>query len=174
MTTPTTRGSPPNSIVVMGVEGSGKTTVARALALALDVEFLDADSLHSAHNRAKMAAGEALSDADRLPWLQAVGERLLQAKVAERVVVIACSALKRGYRDLLRGYDADVIFVHLAGPIDVVRTRVAVRTHEFAGPSLLDSQYAQLEPLAGDEKGVTLDLRLRVEEIVASVIDHAA
>jgi gluconokinase len=162
----------PPSMVVMGVEGSGKTTVARAIADELQIDFLDADSLHSAKNRAKMAAGHALTDADRLPWLRTVGERLRLGNAEGRTLVVACSALKRRYRDLLRDYDANVVFIHLAGPIDVVRERVATRAHEFAGPSLLDSQYGQLEPLEADETGLTLDLSLPVDEIVSSAVDQ--
>jgi len=158
------------SMVVMGVEGSGKSTVARAIADTLRVDFLDADTLHSPVNRAKMAAGEALTDLDRLPWLRTIGERLAHENAEERALVVACSALKRQYRDLLRSYDADIVFIHLTGPIDVVRERVATRAHEFAGTSLLESQYTQLEPLEVDELGVSLDLRLPVEEIVSRVV----
>ncbi len=164
----------PPSVVVMGVEGSGKTTVARALADSLGAAFLDADSLHSRQNRQKMAAGRALSDEDRLPWLRSVGEELRRESARGHSVVVACSALKRRYRDFLRTYDADVVFLHLSGPIDVVRARIGARTHEFAGLALLDSQYEQLEPLENDERGMTVDLRLTPEEIVSKVRTHLA
>jgi gluconokinase len=158
------------SLVVMGVEGCGKTTVGQALAEALGLEFLDADTLHSMENRAKMATGEPLSDMDRLPWLRAVGARLEVARNEQRSLVVACSALRRRYRDLLREYDVAAFFLHLAGPIDVVRQRVAARHHEFASTSLLDSQYAQLEPLDADERGMTVDIRSSPDAIVNDVV----
>ncbi|MFC6085618.1 gluconokinase [Sphaerisporangium aureirubrum] len=139
----------------MGVSGSGKTTVGRALAARLGLPFADADDFHSPANVAKMAAGIPLQDADRLPWLRAVGEWL--AGRAGTGAVSACSALRRGYRDVLREAAPAVFFVHLHGDPEVVRRRVAGRQGHFMPASLVDSQYAALEPLEPDENGVVLD-----------------
>src|SRR5271170_2032917 len=105
------------AVVVMGVSGVGKSTIGLALAKQLDFEFLDADWLHSAHNLAKMSAGQSLTDEDRLPWLKAVGQRIQYIKSRGRGSITACSALKRSYRDILRIYVPDAFFVFLVGPI---------------------------------------------------------
>jgi gluconokinase len=158
------------AIVVMGVEGSGKSTVAHALAERLGYVYLDADWLHSTANREKMASGEPLDDDDRMPWLRAVGERMRDETDVGRGSATACSALKLAYRDVLRSYVPSAYFVYLAGPIDVVRARLAHRSHEFMPKSLLDSQYATLEPLGADEAGRTLDLRLSPDALVDAVV----
>jgi gluconokinase len=160
----------PHSIVVMGVEGSGKTTVGRALAQSVDFDFLDADWLHSPANRAKMAAGHSLDDADRVPWLHSVGQRIGELERTQPGVVTACSALKVSYRDVLRGYDAATYFVFLDGPEDVIVARVASRHHEFMPATLLASQFATLEPLTASELGVRVDVTLTPEEIVRDVV----
>jgi gluconokinase len=162
--------APVRAIVVMGVEGSGKSTVAHALAERLGFEYLDADWLHSVTNREKMATGEPLDDDDRMPWLRSVGERIRDVTDRGQGSATACSALKRAYRDALRSYVPRAYFVHLAGPIDVVRARLAHRTHEFMPPSLLDSQYATLEPLGAGEAGRTLDLRMSPDALVETVV----
>jgi len=143
-------------VVVMGVSGSGKSTVGRALAEARGVPFLDADDLHPEANVAKMTAGIPLTDEDRGPWLEAVG-----AWLAERSDgVVACSALKRAYRDVLRASAPDARFVHLAADRAVVAERISHRREggHFMPPSLLHSQYADLEPLGADELGLTIDV----------------
>ncbi len=150
----------------MGVTGSGKTTVAVALARRLGVPFGDADDFHSAANIAKMAAGVPLGDEDRWPWLRAIGEWL--ARHAATGAVASCSALKRAYRDALRERAPDVYFVHLHGDRETVRRRVASRTGHFMPASLVDSQYAALEPLEPGERGVVLDLAAPVDELVAA------
>jgi gluconokinase len=164
--------SDPLSILVMGVEGSGKSTVARALSDRLGAQYLDADWLHSPANRSKMALGLSLSDEDRIPWLRIVGERLKEESDRGRNVVVACSALKRSYRDLLRESVSELFFVFLDGPLEVVRSRVEGRTHEFMPTSLLTSQYATLEPLEPDERGLRIALQQSPEEEVDEIVAH--
>lgn len=155
-------------IVVMGVTGSGKSTVGEALARRLDVPYADADEFHSSANIAKMSAGTPLDDDDRLPWLQAIGAWL--AEHADTGAVVTCSALRRAYRDTLREQAPDVEFVHLDGDRDVVRRRVAGREEHFMPASLVDSQFATLEPLGADEHGFVLDLAAPVDDLVAAAI----
>ena len=161
-----------HSIVVMGVSGSGKTTVSEMLAHELGAQFIDADWLHSHNNLETMAAGQALSDEQRTPWLHAVGENLQEARDAQRDLVVACSALKRSYRNILRSYVSDVYFVFLDGTPALLATRVAARRHDFMPASLLDSQLASLEPLEPDELGVREDITLSPDLIVAEVISQ--
>jgi gluconokinase len=156
----------------MGVSGSGKTTVGRTMAEQWGDVFIESDELHTASDIHKMASGIALDDNDRWPWLRAVGEKLRDEAAAGRRTVTACSALKREYRDVLREYAATAFFVELDGPLDVVRERVLSRHHEFMPPSLLESQFATLEPLEADERGLRVDVTLRVEEII-NLVQHA-
>jgi gluconokinase len=155
-------------IVVMGVSGSGKTTVGRALAARLAVEYADADDFHPPANIAKMARGEPLDDDDRGPWLAGVASWL--ADHLDSGGVASCSALHRRYRDRLRADAPHVAFVHLAGPPDLVAARVAARKDHFMPASLVLSQYESLEPLAGDELGLTLRLDLPVDQLVADTV----
>lgn len=152
-------------IVVMGVSGSGKTTVGRALAEKLDVPFVDADDLHPRANIEKMAAGCPLDDADRAPWLDAVGRWLAKHPRG----VIACSALTRAYRDRIRTYAPDAWFVCLVGSKATIAQRIAIRSDHFMPTALLDSQIGLLQALEGDESGVVLDVELPVDDLVASV-----
>ena len=156
-------------LVVMGVSGSGKTTVGIALAAALGVPFRDADDLHPAANVAKMAAGIALTDDDRMPWLALVGAELA---VAPDGLVIACSALKKTYRRAILAAAPSVRFVFLDGSRELLESRVQLRVGHFMPASLLDSQLATLEPLAPGEPGVrvSLDEHLTVASIVAASI----
>ncbi|MFG3289520.1 gluconokinase [Streptomyces sp. NPDC048179] len=148
----------PRVVIVMGVSGSGKSTVGAGLARRLGVPFLEGDSLHSAANRAKMASGHPLDDADRRPWLEAVTEWIRATAAGGSGGVVACSALKHAYRDRFRGTGADVWFLYLALDHDVAARRLARRTGHFMPSALLDSQYATLDPLHPDEPGVTLDV----------------
>jgi gluconokinase len=156
-------------IVVMGVAGSGKTTIGSALAARLGLPYADADDFHPASNVAKMRAGRPLDDEDRGPWLQAVGAWLTAHADGG---VVSCSALRRGYRDLLRSYAPDVQFLHLAGDADVVTARVAARSDHFMPASLVSSQLELLEPLRADEAGMVADLARPADELVDELSDR--
>ena len=158
------------ALVVMGVSGCGKSTIGRLLAAHYVTEFIDADDLHPAVNKEKMAAGMPLDDDDRAPWLRAVGQAMADAVAAGTPPVVACSSLKRGYRDRLREAAPDAFFVHLDGTFDLLWDRVSHRAHEFMTPTLLRSQFATLEPLQPDERGATVSLQLTVDEIVRQTV----
>jgi fructuronate reductase len=154
------------AIVVMGVAGSGKTTVGKMLAARVGGAFLDADDLHPESNRLKMASGVPLTDDDRQPWLEGVGRHLSAPPDAERIMVIACSALRRRYRDTLRASAAGPVhFVYLAGSRQVLAERLIGRANHFMPPALLDSQLQTLEPLETDELGLRLDIALTPESL---------
>ena len=155
-------------IVVMGVSGSGKSTVGAALAQRLRVPFADADDFHPPANVAKMSSGEPLDDDDRYPWLEAIGEWLAAHPGGG---VMSCSALKRKYRDQLREHCGEIEFVHLYGPTEVIGKRQASRPGHFMPPSLLASQFKTLEPLEPDERGVTIDVDQNIDGIVDSYVD---
>lgn len=158
-------GQRPSSspLVIMGVSGTGKTVLGAQVAQALERPFVDADDLHSAANKAKMASGTPLDDDDRAPWLDSVAAEAGR----EPAPVIACSALKRSYRDLLRKAAPDLVFIHLDGPRDVIADHLARRDHEFMSPDLLDSQLATLEPLAVEEAHAVVD----VDQTIPAVLD---
>ncbi|OMB98344.1 gluconate kinase [Mycobacterium sp. NS-7484] len=160
-------GSP---VVVMGVSGSGKSTVGAALAQRMRVPFADADDFHPAANIAKMSAGHALDDADRHPWLEAIGGWLAEHADGG---VMSCSALKRKYRDQLRQHCPDVVFLHLSGSPEVIRRRQASRPGHFMPASLLDSQFATLEPLGPDEAGTALDVDQSIDAIVEEYVTRS-
>ena len=150
-------------LVVMGVSGSGKSTVGAALSQRLRVPFADADDFHPQANIDKMSAGHALDDDDRLPWLEAIGTWLAAHPQGG---VMSCSALKRKYRDQLRHHAPGIAFLLLHGSPDVIRKRQASRPGHFMPASLLHSQFATLEQLAPDEHGVTVDVDQSVDAIV--------
>ncbi|BBY01224.1 gluconokinase [Mycobacterium seoulense] len=156
--------SGPAPVVVMGVSGSGKSTVGAALAQRLRVPFVDADTLHPRANVAKMAAGQPLDDDDRRPWLDKVGEWLAAHPDGG---VVSCSALKRAYRDRLRAHCPRVKFLHLAGSPALISSRLANRAGHFMPAALLGSQFDALQPLAADETGATVD----VGQDVGAIID---
>lgn len=155
----------------MGVSGVGKSTVGAALAARLGVPFEDADDLHPAANVAKMRAGHPLDDEDRWPWLDAVGRWLAEHPDGG---VMACSALKRSYRDRLRRHAPQARFLLLQGPREVVERRQADRPGHFMPPTLMGSQLAILEPLEPDEDGIVLDVDRGVEEVVQGYMVAAA
>jgi gluconokinase len=161
----------------MGVSGCGKSTVGALLARRLGVPFLDGDDYHPPANKDKMAAGVPLTDGDREPWLARIGQLLAGAGSAATddgdtapAPVVACSALKRSYRDLLRGTAPGTVFVHLSGGAATIAARMDVRAHEFMPRTLLESQLATLEPLAADEDHILADIGLEPEAIVDAVI----
>lgn len=154
-------------VVVMGVSGSGKTTVGAALADALGLPFVDGDSLHPAANVAKMAAGIPLDDADRAPWLDAVGEVL-----ASGPVVVACSALKRAYRDRLRAAAPRLQLVFLDGSRALLASRMVARPGHFMPASLLDSQLDTLERPSADEGALSADIAAPVADIVSGLVER--
>jgi gluconokinase len=158
-------------VVVMGVSGSGKSTVGAALAQRLRVPFADADDFHPPANVAKMTAGEPLDDHDRHPWLEAVGGWLAEHPDGG---VMSCSALKRKYRDQLRHHASGVVFLLLDGTPEVIRRRQASRPGHFMPASLLTSQLASLEPLAPDEHGVTVDVDQSVDAIVEEYLRRSS
>jgi gluconokinase len=147
----------------MGVSGSGKSTVGAALAGRMRVPFEDADDLHPSANIAKMARGEPLEDSDRWPWLELIGMWLVNHADGG---VIACSALKRKYRDQLRHHSDNVEFLLLEGSREVIERRQAGRPGHFMPTSLMTSQFATLEPLAPDESGVVVDVDQSLDQIV--------
>ncbi len=153
----------------MGVSGSGKSTIAAALAQRLRVPFADGDDLHPSANITKMSRGEALDDGDRFPWLEAVGQWLADHETGG---VMACSALRRTYRDQLRRHVDDLRFVHLEGTREVIERRQAGRPGHFMPTSLLTSQFATLEPLEPDEHGLVVDVDQSVDAIVQEYVDQ--
>ncbi len=157
-------------VVVMGVQGSGKSTIAAMLAERIGGRFVDGDRLHSAQNVAKMASGMPLTDADREPWLHTIGG-VLDAGRADGVVVV-CSALRRSYRELLRADAPGTVFVHLHGDYELIASRVGARTHEYMPPGLLRSQFDSLEPLEHDEPGIALDVAATPEEIADAAMAY--
>ncbi|WP_062529706.1 gluconokinase [Demequina rhizosphaerae] len=156
-------------LVVMGPSATGKSTVGAALAAALGVPFVDGDDLHPAANVAKMAAGVPLEDADRWPWLDSVG-RTLDDAAGTGGVVVACSALKRAYRDRIRAVAPAARFVELAITEEEAVRRSSTRADHFMPPALVASQFATLEVLGGDEPGARVDATLPVARIVAEAV----
>ncbi|MFN3601823.1 MAG: gluconokinase [Dietzia sp.] len=167
---------PAPHIVVMGVSGAGKSTVARAIAERLDVPFLDADDLHPPANRRKLSAGDPLTDHDRGPWLDAVRDRMRERdrvgteSSSDPGVVVACSALRRAYRDTLRDVDRPVFFVELGADPELLSARLAARRGHFASHRILESQLATMESLGTDEIGILCPITLPVEEIADRVL----
>jgi gluconokinase len=155
-------------VVVGGVSGSGKSTIGALLAQRLDVPFIDADSLHPEANVTRMAAGLPLTDMDRAPWLVRIGEVLSEHD--ESGLVLACSALKRSYRDTIRAVEPSTLFITLSGSRELIASRLAERTDHFMPASLLDSQLAAFEPLNDDEAGADVDVAANVDDIVAAAV----
>jgi gluconokinase len=152
-------------IILMGPAGSGKTTVGKLLAAQLSWDFFDGDDFHSAANIEKMSRGLPLTDADRIPWLNSIREAMLRWQAEGRNAVLACSALKRSYRELL-AINADVKLVYLKGAYELLRERLRSRKGHYAGEQLLASQLADLEEPTG---AITVDAAGSPEEIVAEI-----
>lgn len=162
-----TASATPRLMIVMGVAGCGKSSVGEGLARALGGTFLDGDAFHPAANIAKMSRGQALTDADRWPWL----DRLAHAMAGTQGLVIGgCSALRRAYRDRLTLSAGEaVLFLHLAGSRALIEARMAARKDHFMPVSLLDSQFATLELPAPDELALTIDIAPPVAEVIATL-----
>jgi gluconokinase len=154
----------------MGVSGSGKSTVADRLAARLGWRFEDGDKYHPPANVAKMSAGQPLTDEDRRPWLQAIADEIDRLSAAGQRTVVACSALKRAYRDILVHGRGDVRIVFLSGTQDLIADRLAARKGHFMPPGLLASQFRTLEPPQPDERPITVSIDAPVEAIVDDII----
>ncbi len=157
------------SVVVMGVCGSGKTTVGQRLAQSLGWPFIEGDRLHPPRNVAHMSAGLALSDEDRWPWLDAIAAAIAAEQQRGGEAVAACSALKRAYRERLQAAAGPLMFVHLDGDQALLAQRMAKRKGHFMPPDLLTSQLATLEPPSPDEPAMVLDAGLDPEILVARI-----
>ena len=155
--------------VVMGVSGSGKSTVGQALAEASGVPYVEGDKFHPEANVAKMSAGVPLTDEDRVGWLLALQAQIRDARQRDAGLVVSCSSLKRRYRDLLREGDPALRFAHLNGPKELIAARMQARVDHYMPTSLLDSQFRDLEPLQADEVGLTLNIELTPAELVAGI-----
>jgi len=160
----------PVIVVVMGVSGSGKTTVAALLAAALGCQFQEGDDLHPAANVEKMHGGTPLTDADRLPWLRKIAEEIDGWRARGESGVLTCSALKRSYRDIIIGDRQDVTLVYLKGSHGLIHRRMAARHEHFMPVALLDSQFATLQEPTPDEHPVTVDVGGRPAEIAAEIV----
>lgn len=163
-------GKVPCALVVMGVSGSGKSTIGEKLAERLSWRYEDGDRFHPASNVAKMSAGHPLTDEDRRPWLQAIADEIDRACAAGRHAVIACSALKRAYRDVLLHGRSDVRIVFLDGTQALIAGRLAQRKDHFMPPGLLDSQFRTLEPPGASENPVTVSIDASVEAVVDDIV----
>jgi gluconokinase len=155
-------------IVVMGVSGSGKSTVGGLLAERLGVPYAEADDFHPPANIAKMSAGHPLDDADRAPWLDAIAGWI--AERGDRGGVVSCSALRRRYRDRLRRADPGLFFLHLDGPPELIASRLAARMEHFMPSGLLASQFEALEALGADEAGAVVGIEGTPQEIAARAL----
>jgi gluconokinase len=160
----------PCALVVMGVSGSGKSTVADKLAVRLEWIYEDGDRFHPASNVAKMSAGQPLTDDDRWPWLQAIADEIDRICAAGKRAVIACSALKRVYRDILVHERNDVRIVYLKGTQQLIADRLSQRKGHFMPPGLLASQFKTLEPPGQNENPVTVSIDASVEAVVDDII----
>jgi carbohydrate kinase (thermoresistant glucokinase family) len=159
----------PMIVVVMGVSGSGKTTVAKLLAARLGWQFQEGDALHPPENVEKMRSGTPLTDADRIPWLRRIAEKIDAWRAEGRSGVLTCSALKRSYRDIIIGDRPDVRLVYLKGSPDLIRRRLAARHGHFMPPALLDSQFRILEEPSPDENPIVVEISGQAEEIVEEI-----
>ena len=162
-------------LVVMGVSGSGKTTVAAMLAGALGVGFLEGDEMHPRTNVEKMKSGTPLTDADRWPWLGAIAAWIAEHRAAGTTCVVTCSALKRAYRDIVTDAQrADVRLVYLKGDFDLIAARLAARKGHFMPSALLQSQFDALQEPAPDERAITVPIDATPQQIAARVVEELA
>ena len=157
-------------VVLMGVSGSGKSTVAALLAAALGCKFQEGDNLHPRENVEKMRSGTPLTDADRLPWLRKIAEEIDGWRTRGECGVLTCSALKRSYRDIIIGTRHDVVLVYLKGSRDLIHRRMAARHEHFMPVALLDSQFATLEEPTPDEHPIIVDVGGKPTDIVHEIV----
>jgi gluconokinase len=160
----------PVIVVVMGVSGSGKSTVATLLAGALGCHFREGDDLHPRENVEKMRSGTPLTDADRLPWLHKIADEIDDWRARRECGVLTCSALKRSYRDIIIGDRCDVVLVYLKGSHDLIHRRIAVRHEHFMPVALLDSQFATLEEPTPDEDPIIVDVGGKPADIAHEIL----
>lgn len=168
---PTAPATAPLVVVMMGVSGVGKTTIGTLLAERLGWGYAEGDSYHPPANVAKMRAGTPLDDADRAPWLTAIAADIDRWRAAGQGMVVACSALKRSYRDILIGGRPDVRLVRLAGDEALIRARMETRTDHYMPPSLLSSQLATLQPPGDDEEAITVNVTCSPQACVAQILE---
>ena len=164
----------PNRYIVMGVTGSGKSTVGAMLARRLGVDFVEGDDYHSPANVQRMSSGIPLTDEDRADWLRALANRIREATDSGRGLVVTCSALKRSYRDTLRAAAPELRFVFLTGSRELISKRVSGRHGHFMPESLLDSQLATLEDPSPDEHAWIFDIKESAQDIVTDIVAREA
>lgn len=158
----------PVIFIIMGVSGSGKSTIGKLLSKELDIEFYDGDDFHPQKNIEKMSSGQPLNDQDRVGWLAAIHDFSLQQLHQQTSCIIACSALKQSYRDVLRkGMENQLKIIYLKGDFQTIQTRLAIRKSHFMPTALLQSQFNTLEP---PKNAITVDLKLNPDEIVDQII----
>ena len=162
----------PCALVVMGVAGSGKSTIGEALSQRLGWRYEDGDSFHPAANVAKMSAGQPLTDDDRWPWLEAIAAEIARCRQAGQHIIIACSALKKAYRDILVHGRDDIRMVYLNGSHDLIADRLGHRKGHFMPPGLLDSQFATLAPPSPDERPISVSIDAPVDMIVDGIVQQ--
>ena len=160
--------------VVMGVSGSGKSVIGAAFARALGVDFVEGDDYHTPANVERMSSGVPLTDADRAEWLRSLAGRIRDAKDSGTGLVVSCSALKRSYRDILRGAASELRFVFLQGPRALLAERLASRRGHYMPPALLESQLVTLEEPSPDEQAWACDITESPEDIVAALMTRAS
>jgi gluconokinase len=160
----------PVIVIVMGVSGSGKTTISALLAAALGWQFQEGDDLHPTENVAKMRGGTPLTDADRLPWLQKIASEIDRWREKGLSGVVTCSALKRSYRDLIIGSRPEVQLVYLKGSYELIQSRLAARHEHFMPSALLESQFAALEEPGSEEHPIVIDVGAKPTDIVAEIL----
>lgn len=157
----------PRILLITGVAGSGKTTIGKRAAAALGWPYFEADDFHSAANKAKMAAGTPLDDADRAPWLAAIRAKMDEVRATGQHAVFTCSALKEKYRDVLTGGTKDVVLIYLAGDFNTILERVSRRRGHYMKGDMVRSQFEALEP---PKDALTLDVRIAPEEILKKIL----
>lgn len=162
---------PHYAFVLMGVSGCGKSAVAKGISGQIDCAFLDGDFLHPRHNIEKMAAGQALNDEDRKPWLNAINNAIFAMQRTNSVSIIVCSALKQGYRDILRQQNQHVYFLYLKGDFAIIERRLQARKGHFFKPQMLVSQFATLEsPTVQEQDVFVIDIHLPLDEVIANTL----